>query len=698
MARVQAGQVRVLLVEDDEIDSASVVRRLRRSAMKFDVEQASTLEQAREWLKGHRCDLAIIDHDLGDGISGLELLPDLGEVPVLMLTGRGSEMLAVDALRKRVDDYIVKETTGDHLDKLMASIERVLGRRWGALRSYVQELEREIERREQAESALNHLNQDLERLVEEKTRALGGKNRLLEGTLDSMVEGLLAVDAGGRPIHCNARAEAILGQVPANLTSAQGPIEGSSWHEVSAYLSRAVGGELVEVSRLLIDGEASPPRWVSITAVPLKDDEGAREGAVIVIRDITAAVEAEEKQAQLEAQMLQSRKLESLGLLAGGVAHDFNHLLAGIMSNAECLLDEQPKSQMMLDCLADIVTASKRAASLCHQLLAYAGRGRTVNEVFDLNLLIQEMLHLLQSAISKDASVQCVLAPDLPPLEGDATQLRQVVMNLIANASDALGPAGGAITITTDRVHLRPSSAEGYLLSEDLVEGSYNVLKITDVGCGMGEETRTLMFDPFYTTKTKGRGLGLSAVLGIVHSHRGTIKVDSEEGKGTTIEICLPSSKRPLESAEEIELPEGPWRGRGSVLLVDDEVLVRTVATRLLNKCGFHVVTANDGQEAIEIFKIHRNHLRMALIDITMPKLDGVGVLNQLRALNSALPVILSSGYNEHHVAHELVEQSNVYFLQKPYERSKLLTLIRLALKEPGGKAPGRERLSPTGL
>jgi PAS domain S-box-containing protein len=383
--------------------------------------------------------------------------------------------------------------------------------------------------------------------------------------------------------------------------------------------------------------------------------------------DVSDLKRAEQDRKALEAQVQHVQKLESLGLLAGGIAHDFNNILAAVMGNADLALLDLPAGSRVHDCVADIVKASKHAADLCGQMLAYSGKGRFVIGQVDLSRLVREMTHMLEVSTSKKAVVQYHLASDLPSIEADSTQIRQVVMNLVTNASEAVGDRNGLVVISTgtrecDRAYLK----ETYL-DESHTEGLYCFLEVSDTGCGMDEKTRTRIFDPFFTTKFSGRGLGLAAVLGIVRGHRGAIKVYSEPDKGTTVRVLFPACELPASEATDLSRPEEEWRGSGTVLVIDDEESVLQVSQRMLERMGFSVLTARDGRQGIEVFRRHLGTIVCVLLDLTMPQMDGEETLVELRRIRDGVHIILSSGYNEQVLTQRSVGQGLAGFIQKPY-------------------------------
>jgi PAS domain S-box-containing protein len=448
------------------------------------------------------------------------------------------------------------------------------------------------------------------------------------------------------------------------------------------------GSEIDEVWNRLVEGDASAQRvnenvtrsgrtircrW---TNTPFRDVSGKPGGVLSMVEDITDQQRAQEERRRLEEQMRHAQKLESLGVLAGGIAHDFNNILMSIMGNADlALLKVSPESPVAGN-LRTIERAAGRAADLAAQMLAYSGKGRFIVQKLDVNELVGEMAHMLEVSISKKAFLRCELAETLPAVEADATQLRQIIMNLVINASEAIGDEGGVITITTGCRDCDSTCLPNRWLDQELPEGLYVSVEVSDTGCGMDRDTQAKIFDPFYTTKFTGRGLGLAAVLGIVRGHKGAIDVESEPGKGTTFRVLLPAAG-PGSARVGRDAESSAWKGSGVVLLVDDEETVRAVGAEMLRILGFEVVTAADGWEALEIYG-QRNDIRLVILDLTMPRLDGEQTFRELRRMNAAVRVILATGYGEQAVNEKFRGQGLAGFLQKPYKLSTLREVLRV--------------------
>lgn len=426
----------------------------------------------------------------------------------------------------------------------------------------------------------------------------------------------------------------------------------------------------------ILDLCGRPVRWVGVCA------------------DMTERRRAEEERRALDAQIQHTQKLESLGVLAGGIAHDFNNLLVGVIGNAELALLMLSPDSPVRDLVTQINQAGQRAADLTNQLLAYSGKGKFIVETICLSGLVEEISHLLKSAVSKKAALEHDFQDDLPLIEADPTQVRQIVMNLITNASDAIGDESGVISIRTGLVHADSRYLSRTIGGHDLGIGDYVYIEVADTGCGMSADTQEKMFEPFYSTKALGRGLGLAAILGIVSSHKGAIRVKSFRGRGTTFRIHFPVAGLSAPVAEKTPSPFDGCVATGTVLVVDDEQIVRNVATEALERTGFKILTACDGLDALRVFNDHRDSIDVVLLDMKMPRLGGEEVFCELRRLRPDLPILLSSGYDEEETVEKFASMDFAGFIQKPYRVIDLVSRISelLTSRRQGARRRALER------
>ncbi len=404
------------------------------------------------------------------------------------------------------------------------------------------------------------------------------------------------------------------------------------------------------------------------------ENKGTFLGTQGVARDITDRKQSEEERLKIEEKLHHAQKLESLGVLAGGIAHDFNNLLMGILGNADmALLDISPVSPVIRN-LRNIKKASQRAADLAGQMLAYSGKGKFVIEPININEVITDMTHLLEASLSKKVRIKYDFTAPIPSIEADVTQIRQIVMNLIINAAEAIGEESGVIRLTTGVVACDRSYLDNTWLAEECSKGNYVYIDVTDTGRGIKESDIANIFDPFFTTKFTGRGLGLSAVQGIVRGHKGTIKITSEPSKGTTFKVLFPACDQAAKFMVRELSSEETFFGSGTVLLVDDEEVVRDIGTKMLERMGFSVLTANDGYMAVDLFKQKSKEIFCVLLDLTMPRMDGEEAFRELCTIREDVHVILSSGYSEQEIVNHFGDKKPSGFIQKPYEYKKLIS------------------------
>ena len=413
-------------------------------------------------------------------------------------------------------------------------------------------------------------------------------------------------------------------------------------------------------------------RWLRDRSFPVRDENGTVTRVVGIVSDITARRLAADEKAVFDQKIHETQRLESLGVLAGGIAHDFNNLLTGILGYASLSKMQLPPSSEVQTFLTEIETTAVKAADLCKQMLAYSGRGKFIVQLLDLSTLVHETTQLLHLSIAKNVVLRFNLSKDLPPIKADPTQLRQVVMNLVINASEALAEKSGTISLASGLVRVDRDYLATTVLMEPLAVGDYVFLEIADNGSGMTAETKARIFEPFFTTKFTGRGLGLSAVLGIVRSHHGAMKVYSEPGKGTMFKLFFPIAEGHAAPLSINAAADSTFRGTGTILVIDDEETVRTVSARLLESMGFKVILANDGLDGLEKYKAHRPEIRLVLMDLTMPHMNGEEAFRHLRAIDPELPILLMSGFNEQEAINRFTGKGLSGFVEKPFRADSL--------------------------
>ncbi|MCP4646970.1 MAG: response regulator [bacterium] len=415
---------------------------------------------------------------------------------------------------------------------------------------------------------------------------------------------------------------------------------------------------------------------------PIKKD-GVVTGFACRSTEVTERNRMEQEKLELLQQMQHAQKLESLGVLAGGIAHDFNNILMAILGNADLALMDISTANPAYSNVKAIETAARRAAELSKQMLAYSGKGTFLIENVCLNEAVEEMTHILEVSISKKAVIKYHFADNLPLVKADATQIRQIIMNLVTNASDAIDKTSGVISIKTGAMHCDADYLASTYINETSDTCQYVFVEVSDTGCGMDPDTMTKLFDPFFTTKFTGRGLGLSAVLGIIRGHRGAVKVYSEPGNGSSIKVLFPACQLDEDSLKKMkESGVNNWQSSGTVLLVDDEETILSVGRQMLERMGFDVITAADGVEAVKAFRENPNSIKLVILDLVMPHLDGEETYRELRRIQDDVCVVMSSGYNEQEVTQRFAGKSLAGFIHKPYIYKDLQETLKKVLND----------------
>ena len=643
-------RARLLVVEDESL----VVEDLQERLTDLGYEVCGTADNGLDALRlaeEKRPDLVLLDIRIRGGIDGIEVaghLRSTSRAPVVFLTAHADEGTLSRAGLTEPFGYVLKPFNER---ELRAAIEMALHRH----------------------------------AVEQRLR---GMERWLATTLQSMGDGVISVDLEGRINFLNAVAESLTG-----------------WSR-----REAIGRSHREVFQLLRDGNAeNVPDLVGLaltegviinleegytlrtrqgqeiaiddSIAPVRNDDGDVTGAVVIFRDRTQQRQAEEERRGLQQKVEEAQRLESLGVLASGIAHDFNNLLTAITGNTSIMSLELPPDSAHLANLKEIERAAFRAANLCSQMLAYAGKSPLLAESLNLSQLAQSTVQFLEFAVAAKTPLEMDFARALPPVLADRGQLQQVITNLVMNAVEATTENGGKVSIRTAQFSATREFLSQCRLGSDLAPGEYVMVEVRDEGAGMTPETLERVFDPFFSTKFQGRGLGLCAVLGIVRSHRGAISIESTQGRGTVCRVLF-SPAPAAAPAEPPAAPIKPWRGSGAALFVDDEDAMRMVGKGMLRTLGFEVLTAEDGENAIRFVEEEGTRLKVVILDLTMPGMGGAVAFHTIRAIEPELPVLLISGYHREEVA-ELVEKSSgTAFLHKPFRLEEFKQTLRALLEK----------------
>jgi PAS domain S-box-containing protein len=415
-------------------------------------------------------------------------------------------------------------------------------------------------------------------------------------------------------------------------------------------------------------------RWVETHAVPML--EHGRVVHLAVSRDITGRKLAEQERILLQQQFHHAQKLESLGIIAGGIAHDFNNILTVILGHCYMVRENTYSDEEYKAVFQKIETAGSRAADLCRQMLTYAGKSTMERTRVNVWLLIDEVIKMLEAAIKKNVTIELDLHQRIPEIIGDTGQIQQVVMNLIINAAEAIGDASGTIRVALTTLVYETETPETDFFGTVITAGKYACLEVTDTGSGMSEETLHRIFEPFYTTKFTGRGLGMSAIRGIISSHEAILNLTSTPGVGTCFRVCFPVANSPETTEPAAPAAVASEMGVGTVLLADDEDTLRDMGQDLLQLLGFNTVTAENGHTAVEIYRKGSREIDLVLLDLIMPVMGGIEAYHELRKINPTLPIIICSGYAIESVESVIENDPHADFMHKPYKPGELKAVM----------------------
>ncbi|HEU4327039.1 MAG TPA: response regulator [Roseiflexaceae bacterium] len=631
----------VLIVEDERVVAMDLRVLLQRLGYTVPAIASSGAE-ALERVAAHRPALVLMDIRLRgpqDGISTAEQIRAAYDIPVVFLTAYADQHTRERVRQTAPYGYLVKPFNEP---TLQTTIEMALER-------HAQE------------------------------RRLRASEQWLATTLASIGDAVVATDVDGRVTYLNPVAERLLGRpreqaLGRDVAEVVSLVDGESGamlpNPVRVALGTGAPAQLGPEARLRVGDGATIP--IDDSAAPIMVAPDTLLGAVMVFRDSTLRQQAEQARRAQALQQEHARQHERLRTLAGGIAHDLNNLLMTVMGNAEMARMDLVPHPTAAAALASIETATQRATDLARQLLAYAGGRRLVRQQLDLNAVVQDVVQLLGTTRLRSHRVDLRLAPDLPASLADVTQIRQVVQNLAINAAEAMGERGGTLTVTTGRYDQAADTA-------NLAPGVYLKLTVGDTGSGMDEATRARIFEPFFSTKALGRGLGLAAVEGMLRDHHGIISVASELGAGTTFIVLLPLV--PVEAAEPPAQPlaEG-WRAQGTALVIDDEPSVRAIASRMLERLGMQVIAAASGPEGLALLRDNPDLVNCVLLDLTMPDMHGVVVAQELRRQRPDLPIVLMSGYSQEDASGLVGPISGIAFLTKPFQLAELREMLRRIL------------------
>ncbi len=507
---------------------------------------------------------------------------------------------------------------------------------------------------------------------------------LYSSLLNSMVEGVGLFDVEDRFVFANAAAEHLFSKAPGQLVGQCLRDLVDTEGVLALSIARREQSQDSVAYKLATRIEGAERRHLLVTETLLGSSAAGTAPVLRVMHDVTVRERLEQEQRELAGQVQRAQAVQSLGVLAGGVAHDFNNLLTGVLGHADLAMLRLGRAtpEEMRHSLCEIRDFAREAAALAKQMLAYAGKGTLATEVLSVGDVADEALRLVHSTVAARATLSLAISVALPSVRGDRTQLRQVIVNLLINAVESLGERRGTLHLTIDSQHLAPDQLGGFWKPERPQAGKHLVLTVSDNGQGISEETLARIFEPYFSTKVVGRGMGLAATLGIIRAHRGSIGVESTQGVGSTFRVLLPLASEPASVPFSIVASQKPARGRGVILLIDDERAVRSTASLILEELGYQALVASTGREGLERLAFASARVRLVLLDLTMPEMDGRDTLLEMRRAGHAVPVLLISGYHHGEVAPLLREPGVVGFLQKPLQLDQLARSVREVLSD----------------
>ena len=638
----------ILVVEDDENHAELIQRSFADAPEGYCLEIVRTLDDARRAMERQLPLLVLTDYRLPDGDGSELVVASEGAFPVIMMTSQGNEQIAVEVMKTGARDYIVKSA------EIFSSLPRIVKhglREWNLV----------LGRRKADEEVLR-------------------AKQMWDQTFDAVPDLIAIVDTRNTILRANRSMARHCGCTPDELVGRDcfSVVHGTTAPPpCCSYVETIRDGQVhtVEVEAKGLNG------IFDITVSPLLDAEGRVTSCVHVARDVTERRRAETERLELEQQFQKTQKLESLGVLTGGIAHDFNNILTIILGHCFMLQAQVGDNDPHATHVEQIETAANRAADLCRQMLTYAGQSPLLQTQVNMRYLVKEIVKMLSSAIKKNVAIKLDIQRDLPVITGDTSQIQQVVMNLIINAAEAIGDANGTINVALAQNMVQVGHADTDFLGQAIRAGGYVCLDVADTGCGMDEETQARIFEPFYTTKFAGRGLGMSAILGIIRSHGGALQLSSTQGVGTSFRVWFPLPAQPL-AVETVPIAEPvvSWKGSATILLVDDEGALRTIGSALLAAMGCTVLTAANGREALAIHHERGSGIDLVLLDLLMPEMGGVETYRELRKKAPSLPIIICSGYTVDDVSEEICHDEQAGFLRKPYQPDELRSVLHTYL------------------
>lgn len=645
----------LLLVEDDLSHTELIERAFEGEVeVQYHILYARNLNEASAVIAERTPDLILTDFRLPDG-TGNELVGMVhNRCPVIIMTSFGNEHIAVEMMKTGAFDYIIKSP------EAFANMPHTVN---NAIQSFSL-----IMAKRKADAATVKAKRDWER------------------TFDAVIDLIALIDADCNIIRANKSICDFFGQANEDIVGKKccRLVHGVESFPDECHTAKECFTKTVNEKFEIACNRNGQLNYFEVSLSPLFDDNGVLTSYVHVMHDLTERKHAEEEQRKMEYHLQQIQRLESLGVMAGGIAHDFNNILTIILGNCFVLKENIVPEVDRLEHLNMIESAANKASNLCRQMLEYSANHPIQHIQFNLRQLVDDNIRMLSSAIKKNVTINRFLDNNILNVVGDVSQLQQVVMNLVINAAESIGEENGEITVS---LHITSINETFNLLdyfAKPLPVGKYAELKVADTGCGIDESVKQKIFEPFFTTKFSGRGLGMSAILGIIKTHNGFIQVNSTPGIGTafTVYLPLPSGHdgEILDAETKHQVKDEGTNGSPTILLVEDELELLSMAKLLLEAQGFKVLTAKNGKEALEQYDKNKTDIDAVMLDMIMPVMGGIEAYRMLRVDNERLPVIICSGYGAEKISEEINSDPQSCFMQKPYNpnvlRTKLLEMI----------------------
>jgi len=604
-------KLRILLVDDDQVDRLAFLRHVEKQALPYECKTAGSVAEARAIPRTEKFDVIILDHNLNDG-TGFDLLPDYTGTPVIFLTGSESPEVAVRAMKAGTADYLLKDHDRNYLKLMPLAVERAL--------------------RQQ---------RDRQQLQESQ--------ELFRHSFSEAPIGKAFIASDGRMLRVNRALCDIFGYSEEEFLAggfqmiSQTPDTPAGMEKLFQKQAGTVRNRRAEMSCRHKEGHEI---WIQLDVAQVADASGLALTYVLQVQNITAQRQAEEVRARLETRLNQSQKMEALGSLAGGVAHEFNNMLGAIMGYTELAMMELESHPSATSKLEQVMKASQRAKEIIQQILTFSRRQELKRDILDLPRVVQDAMRAIRASIPANVELQVEICADCPPVYGNITQIHQALTNLCTNAWHAMPESGGHITLTEKTVTLNKDVTGNRLA---LPEGRYSVLSINDNGQGMDAATLERVFEPFFTTKGpgKGSGLGMAVVHGIMKSHDGGVSVQSEQGKGTTVSLYFPIPSAAAAHKPAASQPPVPAGHGERILLVDDESTLVMIGTKILQHLGYKVTGFTSAKEALATFVRQPDAFDLVITDLTMPGMTGIDLADALLEVRRDIPILLATGYLE---------------------------------------------------